>query len=133
MIVDLRYNGGGSVNTAEYLDGVMAPANVAGKLMYKYIYNDKLTASASQVGLQENVLFKSGGNLNLSNVFFIGGRNTASASELTLNNLKPYMNVKLVGQKTYGKPVGFFSFSISIFKPGMRLTREDILMESILI
>ena len=126
LIVDLRYNGGGSVNTAEYLDGVMAPANVAGKLMYKYIYNDKLTASASQVGLQENVLFKSGGNLNLSNVFFIGGRNTASASELTLNNLKPYMNVKLVGQKTYGKPVGFFSFSISIFKNKVETFLADL-------
>ena len=126
LIVDLRYNGGGSVNTAEYLDGVIAPANAAGKLMYKYVYNDKLTAMASEIGLQESVFFKSGGNLNLSNVFFIGGRNTASASELTLNNLKPYMNVKLVGQKTYGKPVGFFSFTISIFKNKVETFLADL-------
>lgn len=116
LIVDLRYNGGGSVSTAEYLDAAIAPATVAGKLMYKYLYNDKLTARAKELGLEENIFFKSGGKLNLSNVFFIGGRNTASASELTLNNLKPYMNVKLVGQPTYGKPVGFFAFTISIFK-----------------
>lgn len=126
LIVDLRYNGGGSVNTAEYLDSAIAPSSVAGKLMYKYLYNDKLTAVAPQIGLNENVFFKGGGNLNLSNVFFIGSRNTASASELTLNNLKPYMNVKLVGQTTYGKPVGFFSFSLSIFKNKVETFLADL-------
>ena len=126
LIVDLRYNGGGSVNTAEYLDSAIAPANVTGKLMYKYLYNDKLQALAPQIGLDESIFFNGGGNLNLTNVFFIGSRNTASASELTLNNLKPYMNVKLVGQKTYGKPVGFFSFSISIFKNKMETFLADL-------
>jgi C-terminal processing protease CtpA/Prc len=126
LIVDFRYNGGGSVNTAEYLDAAIAPANVTGKLMYKYVYNDKLTAMASQVGLETNIFFKNGGNLNLANVFFIGSRNTASASELTLNNLKPYMNVKLVGQTTYGKPVGFFAFTISIFKNKVETFLADL-------
>jgi len=56
--------------------------------------------------------------LNLDHVFFIGSGNTASASELTINNLKPYMDVKLVGDTTYGKPVGFFSFHITDFPNG---------------
>lgn len=113
LIVDLRYNGGGSVATAEYIDSLIAPASVAGKVMYNYLYNDKLSAVASQVGLDKQVLFNGGGNLNLNHVFFIGTGHTASASELTLNNLKPYLDVKLVGDTTYGKPVGFFSFTIS--------------------
>ncbi|MEO6135090.1 MAG: S41 family peptidase [Ginsengibacter sp.] len=113
LIVDFRYNGGGSVNTAEYLDSLIAPTSVAGKVMYQYIYNNKLTARASEIGLEDKVLFKNGGGLQLDNVFFIGSGNTASASELTLNNLKPYMNVKLVGDTTYGKPVGFFTFTLS--------------------
>jgi carboxyl-terminal processing protease len=118
LIVDLRYNGGGSVGTAEYLDSLIAPSSVAGKVMYKYLYNDKLTAMADEIGLQDQVLFNGGGSLNLEHVFFIGTSGTASASELTINNLKPYMDVKLVGDTTYGKPVGFFTFHITDFPNG---------------
>lgn len=126
LIVDLRYNGGGSVNTAEFLDSMMAPATVAGKEMYHYLYNDKLTAQKSAVGLPDKVLFKAGGSLALQNVFFVVGKGTASASELTINNLKPYMNVQLVGDTTYGKPVGFFGFTISIFKKGVETDLADL-------
>jgi C-terminal processing protease CtpA/Prc len=127
LIVDLRYNGGGSVGTAEYLDSLIAPASVKGKEMYRYLYNDKLTAMAGQVGLEEQVLFPGGGGLHLDNVFFIGSGSTASASELTLNNLKPYMNVKLVGDTTYGKPVGFFTFHITDFdKNGVEKDLADL-------
>src|SRR6185437_9238868 len=120
LIVDLRYNGGGSVGTTEYMDSLIAPASVAGKEMYHYLYNDKLT---KQIALQpdfleQKVLFNGGGSLNLDHVFFIGTGNTASASELTINNLKPYMDVKLVGDTTYGKPVGFFTFHLTDFPNG---------------
>lgn len=126
LIVDLRYNGGGSVATAEYIDSLIAPSTVKGKVMYNYLYNDKLTDSASQIGLASQVLFNGGGSLNLSNVFFIGTGNTASASELTINNLKPYLNVKLVGDTTYGKPVGFFEFSISDYPNGVEKDLADL-------
>ncbi|HSV10684.1 MAG TPA: S41 family peptidase [Hanamia sp.] len=120
LIVDLRYNGGGSVGTAEYLDSLIAPASVAGKEMYHYLYNDKLTGQIAVQPdfLEQKVLFTAGGGLNLDHVFFIGSGNTASASELTINNLKPYMDVKLVGSTTYGKPVGFFTFHITDFPNG---------------
>lgn len=115
LIVDLRYNGGGSVNTAEYLDSLIAPPTANGKVMYTYLYNDKISREIRNIGLDEKVLFNGTGNLRLDDVFFIGTGSTASASELTMNNLKPYMNVHLVGDTTYGKPVGFFSFNISVF------------------
>lgn len=52
----------------------------------------------------------------IKNVVFIVSGNTASASELTINSLKPYMTVKLVGSATtYGKPVGFFGIGIDKF------------------
>lgn len=114
LIVDLRYNGGGAVTTAEYLDSVIAPATAQSKVMYYYQYNDVLTSNLENAGLEASVNFPaSTGGFSLNNVFFITGRSTASASELTLNNLKPYMNVKLVGDTTFGKPVGFISFTIS--------------------
>jgi C-terminal processing protease CtpA/Prc len=113
LIVDLRYNTGGAVSTAQYLDNAIAPASAQSKVMYHYVYNDKLTQNLAAAGLPAAINFGSTGSLNLDHVFFITGAQTASASELTLNNLKPYMNVKLVGDTTYGKPVGFFSYTIS--------------------
>jgi hypothetical protein len=113
LIVDLRYNTGGAVSTAQYLDNAIAPASAQGKVMYYYSYNDKITQNLAATGLPGSISFGSTGGLNLDHVFFITGAQTASASELTLNNLKPYMNVKQVGDTTYGKPVGFFSYTIS--------------------
>lgn len=116
LIVDLRYNGGGDISTVQYLDSAMAPASAQGKEMYQYLYNNKLTQNLNLLGLTTKVDFPAGtGGLNLAHIFFIVSRSTASASELTLNNLKPYMDVKLVGDTTYGKPVGFIDFTISDF------------------
>jgi C-terminal processing protease CtpA/Prc len=113
LIVDFRYNTGGAVSTAQYLDNAIAPAGTQGKVMFNYVYNDKLNQNLSAAGLPASVKFQSTGGLQLNHVFFITNNQTASASELTLNNLKPYMNVKLVGSTTYGKPVGFLSYTIS--------------------
>jgi C-terminal processing protease CtpA/Prc len=118
LIVDLRYNGGGDVGTTEFLDSLIAPSSVAGKEMYRYIYNDKVSKVAKQLGFESSVNFVAGGSLNLKHVFFIGSSHTASASELTINNLKPYMDVKLVGDTTYGKPVGFISLHIVDYPNG---------------
>jgi len=115
LIVDLRYNTGGAVSTAQYLCNAIAPASAQGKIMYYYTYNDKLTQNLAATGLPASIRFGSTGGLQLDHVFFITGSQTASASELTLNNLKPYMDVKLVGNTTYGKPVGFFSYTISTY------------------
>ncbi|ARS38622.1 hypothetical protein CA265_02560 [Sphingobacteriaceae bacterium GW460-11-11-14-LB5] len=56
--------------------------------------------------------FAKSGSLNLNRVYFIVTGSTASASELTINSLKPVMDVKLIGRTTYGKPVGFFPIRI---------------------
>ena len=56
--------------------------------------------------------FSKTGTLNLSRIYFIVTDATASASELTVNSLKPVMDVKLIGSTTYGKPVGFFPIRI---------------------
>ncbi|NII81478.1 MULTISPECIES: S41 family peptidase [unclassified Pedobacter] len=56
--------------------------------------------------------FAKSGSLTLNRVYFIVTGSTASASELTINSLKPVMDVKLIGRTTYGKPVGFFPIRI---------------------
>jgi len=123
VAVDLRYNGGGYVSLAQKLANYLVNASANGQLMMKEQFNDKYT--------QYNDLtnFHKLGTLNLSRIFFIVSSNTASASELLINNLKPFMNVVLVGpSKTYGKPVGFFPIPVGdwyIFPVSFRSTNKD--------
>lgn len=123
LIVDLRYNGGGAVVTSEYLANLIGSSSAAGEVMYKYEYNQPLTdfytENKEYASFLEPEKFKEESNhLDLSRVFFIVSGGTASASELTMNNLKPYLDVKLVGDRTYGKPVGFFTTPIEFVVSG---------------
>jgi hypothetical protein len=107
MIVDLRYNGGGYVDLQATLANYLVKPSADGSIMMNEEFNSNYTA------LNTTARFKKLGPLNINNVFFIVSENTASASELLINNLKPYMNVKLVGpEATYGKPVGFFPIGV---------------------
>lgn len=102
MVVDLRYNGGGYVTLQQTLANYLIKPSVHGQVMMKEEYNS-LHAAKNQTTYFEKL-----GGLDIETIYFIVSDNTASASELLINNLKPYMNVKLVGEATYGKPVGFF-------------------------
>lgn len=103
VIVDLRYNGGGYVSVSEKLADYLVNASANGNIMMTQKYNDKYSK------YNEVTYVHKLGLLKISRVFFIVSSNTASASELLINNLKPYLDVKLVGPtNTHGKPVGFF-------------------------
>ena len=125
LVVDLRYNPGGSTETQDALANLIAPASAENKVMYKYVFGSNLQQNKfpllqKKTGYSNNSFteanntqtFSNTGSLNLSRVFFIVTGSTASASELLMNNLKPYMDVKIVGDTTYGKPVGFFPVDI---------------------
>ena len=125
LVVDLRYNHGGSTATQDALANLIAPASATGKTMYTYVFNDSLVAgnfpllrrkagysNVSFTAANNTVKYQKAGNVSLSRVFFIVSSETASASELLINNLRPYLDVKLVGDTTYGKPVGFFPIAI---------------------
>jgi carboxyl-terminal processing protease len=119
LVVDLRYNGGGAGETAEYLDDLIAPASKTGTLMYTTYFNSGLqnnnyTLFAKKFSVRpgdflpqnNQVMFKKALTLSLNRVFFIVTNESASSSELTINNLRPELNVQLIGDTTYGKPVG---------------------------
>ena len=141
VIVDLRYNGGGSVSTAEDLTNLIAPNSATGNVMYTTFWTKTMQDGAATIlknqkfwangtdGVRRLYSFfdydyrptEEAGNLsrfakrggaNISRAYFIVSGSTASASELVINNLKPVMDVKLIGRKTYGKPVGFFAITI---------------------
>ncbi|WP_075349540.1 S41 family peptidase [Algoriphagus marinus] len=105
LIIDLRYNGGGSVAVAEQIMNNLIQAANSNKLMY----TNKLNSLKTSLQTTEN--FKKIGTLNLSRVIFITSRGSASASELVINSLDPYMDLVLIGDNTFGKPVGSFPLS----------------------
>ena len=136
LVVDLRYNGGGYVSTAEYIDNLIVPAAKSGLPMYNTYYNANLVSGKDPLlknqwrkdpsggpdynygqlnfSVDSNaVKFVKQGSLNVNRVFFIITSATASASELTINNLRPEMNVQFIGETSYGKPVGFFDIDIN--------------------
>jgi C-terminal processing protease CtpA/Prc len=107
LVVDLRYNGGGYVSVAEHLANYLAPASANGGVMLTQKFNNKYSSYNS------TDFFRKKGSLNLGRIFFIVSNGTASASELLINSLKPYMDVVLLGaSKTHGKPVGYFPIPV---------------------
>lgn len=122
LIVDLRYNGGGSVQTATYLASMIYSTDVT-KVFSKSVYNTILQDYFTQQYGADSFLNKftnkiaatsttaqaAINSLNLSDVYFIVSKETASASELLINGLRPYMNVTIVGTNTLGKYVGSFT------------------------
>ena len=105
LIVDLRYNSGGSVAVTEQMLNYIVPASASGRPMYTNRHNSR------QSSANRTVNFSKRGTLALDKAVFITSRNTASASELVINCLDPYMDVVLIGANTFGKPVGSFPLS----------------------
>ena len=105
LIIDLRYNGGGSVAVAEQIVNNLIQTANSGKLMYVNKHN------ALKSKLNTNRSFTKIGSINLDRIIFITSRGSASASELVINILDAYLDVVLIGDNTYGKPVGAFPLS----------------------
>lgn len=108
LVVDLRYNGGGYVLLARYLLDYLVPNGGNGQMMFTNQFNSKYAAQ-----FNTTASFAKKGSVNLNRIFFIVSRQSASASELTINSIKPFMDVKIVGPSaTNGKPVGFFPIPV---------------------
>ncbi len=106
IIIDMRYNGGGSVDVAEHLASWLIGKDFANQPFIKYQHNMNLAASEdTTINIKGNAA-----GLSLNRIFFIGTENTASASELMINGVKPYVESVLAGSATHGKPVGMYAF-----------------------
>src|SRR5690606_29557138 len=104
LVLDVRYNGGGSVETATDLAS-MITGQFNDQIFYKEFWNEDRQSEYAKNGVFDNSI--SNGNatnsLNLSQVYILTTRRTASASELVLNGLKPYIDAVQVGDTTTGK------------------------------
>jgi carboxyl-terminal processing protease len=124
VIVDLRYNGGGYVSLQEKLANYLVKSTANGQIMMTQAFNDKYAQY-----FNETTLFSKTGSVNADKLYFIVSDNTASASELLINSLRPFADIKLVGpSKTYGKPVGYFPYPVGtwyVFPISFRTTNKN--------
>ena len=115
LVIDLRYNGGGYVSSSDLLTDLIVKDlgarvnNVMNKKIYNDTYTQALTKQSGNSAFVTNFQNEPNNISNLNRVFILTSNNTASASELIINNLKPFMEVILVGEHTYGKNVGSFT------------------------
>jgi C-terminal peptidase prc len=101
LVLDVRYNGGGLVNVARHLASVIGGVRTRDQVFAQYVHNDR-NIRRNQVLRFEDA----GGGARFERLIVITTRASASASELVINALRPFMPVVIVGDRTYGKPVG---------------------------
>lgn len=122
LVLDLRYNGGGLVSTAVYLASALVPNRKSDMLFEEKTYNNFLqpmfdrNPSRYKEWLYDYFVDRMEDGTPIpelgsqfKNLYVIAGNFTASASELTINGLRPYRTVTHIGKNTVGKNVGSFA------------------------
>ncbi|SOD96463.1 S41 family peptidase [Spirosoma fluviale] len=116
LVLDLRYNRGGYVSSAVNLASSIGKNVDASKVFYSQKWNPAASAAyaakyGSNWNIQNFVNKSTSIGSNLSRVFVLTTSSTASASELIINGLRPFMTVTTIGTTTVGKNVGSITIS----------------------
>jgi C-terminal processing protease CtpA/Prc len=102
LVLDLRYNPGGSIKTAAAL-GSMITGMTSG-VFARLQYNDDLQNNNTNYNFSSSLaLGGSINSLNLNKIYVLTTGSSASASEMIINSLSPYIDVIQIGTKTVGK------------------------------
>jgi C-terminal processing protease CtpA/Prc len=115
-IIDLRYNGGGLLSIAELLNNLLGGARAASDVQYRLVHNVRKTAE------NETELFSPKPQaVQPVRVAFLTTGATASASEINVNSMAPWLEVAIIGEDTLGKPVGQYAFDLQGCEDRLRL------------
>ena len=133
LVLDLRINGGGSVLTSAYLASMIYDGAGTNTTFAELRYNSKHTDRNARAPFFNNLnVYNSAGDntgtqpinrlSGISRIYVLASDRTASASEMIINGLRPFIEVKIVGTKTTGKNEG----SITLYdSPSSDFTNVD--------
>ena len=110
FILDLRYNNGGYLQCAQALGSLLAPSSALGQDFANLQFNANANTQQKKYPLSTQY---ADANLNLERIYILTTSHTASASEVIINGLIPYLgaeNVIVIGEKTEGKNVAMSEF-----------------------
>ncbi|MEO9869526.1 S41 family peptidase [Ekhidna sp.] len=116
LVLDLRYNGGGSLTTSRILASMLYSNADSNDVLGSIIYNEKLADFNTDISFLSQIpVFDSQGEqtssinmnrLSLNRIFILTTGSTASASEFIIAGLLPFMDVTIIGTTSVGKNVG---------------------------
>jgi C-terminal processing protease CtpA/Prc len=105
LVLDLRYNGGGLIDVARHLGSLIGGFRTNTQPFVELAHNDKNAFRNRTFRFDDP-----SPSLDVPRVVIIATRASASASELVIAGLDPFIPVTVVGDRTYGKPVGQYGF-----------------------
>jgi len=108
FIIDLRYNGGGLVDTSELINNLLGGDRTALDTQFSFVYS---AAKAAQNSTERFVTQPQ--SVRPVRIAFLTTDATASASEINVNSMRPWVETAIVGSDTFGKPVGQLAFDLS--------------------
>jgi len=109
VIIDLRYNGGGRISVAEVF-GDRLGVGFDGQVFNEIAFRPERANNNSIHLFNPSTL----SSIAPSKLAFITTGSSASASELLINGMLPYVtDLALIGSNTFGKPVGQSGFDLA--------------------
>ena len=116
FIVDLRYNGGGLVSTSQLLNDLLGGGRAASDVQFRMVHNMRQSQRNSTYYFRPAAQ-----SVQPVRIAFLTTGGTASASEININSMLPWVEVAIVGANTLGKPVGQDAFDLSTCQDRLRL------------
>ena len=128
VVLDLRYNPGGAVQSILHLCSILAPSSAvqSKSVCLQEMWNGKLTEAFRQEGEDLNMYFdpKVAVNMDLKQLYVLTTRSSASASEATISGLMSYLDLIQIGDTTHGKYC-----AAGLFRPQKRNSRNESVVD----
>lgn len=117
LVIDLRYNGGGGINVLEHFADLMGE-DYNGQVFETIAFRDSKSANDDIYRFAARAE-----SIAPTRIAFITTSGSASASEALINGMQPYLgdNIAIIGQNTFGKPVGQSAFDLAACDDRLRV------------